>query len=47
MDNVQLRYVLDFRRCERLHVGICIINARDRLILVCNLVLLPYATDYG
>ena len=34
MDNVQLCCVLDFRRRERLHVGICIVNARDRLNLV-------------
>ena len=37
MDHIQLRCVLDIRRCERLDVGICIINARDRLILVCSL----------
>lgn len=37
MDNIQLCYVLDFRRCERLYVGICFIDARDRLIVVCSL----------
>jgi hypothetical protein len=38
MDDVQLRRVLDFRRYEYCHVGTRIINARDRLILVCSLI---------
>jgi hypothetical protein len=39
MDHVQLRCVLDFRHCERRHVGTCIINACDRFVLVCSLIL--------
>jgi hypothetical protein len=40
MDDVQLRCVLDFRCYEHRHVGTCIINARDRLVLVCSLIYL-------
>ena len=40
MDDAQLRGVLDFRHCERCHVGYGIINARDRFILVCSLIYL-------
>jgi len=34
MDNVQLCYVLDLGRCQCRHVGACIVDARDRVVLV-------------
>ncbi len=47
MDDVQLYRVLDFRRYEYRHVGTRIINARDRLILVCCSLIYFALVDYS